>query len=138
VVDEGRVARLLRGLADRVERLRTAADRSPSARDELWLDAVKYLFITAVEATVDVAQHIAASERYRAPDSNADALRLLGEHGVIPDDLARSLARAVGFSNVLVHRYVEVDDATVVAALDRLDEFDRFVHDLSAWMTRQR
>jgi uncharacterized protein YutE (UPF0331/DUF86 family) len=135
VVDEGRVARLLRGLADRVERLRRAAGQSPSERDELWLDAVKYLFVTAIEATVDVAQHIAASERDRAPDSNADALRLLGEHAVIDDELAHSLSRAVGFRDVLVHRYVEVDDTTVVAALDRLDEFDRFVHDVSAWMT---
>lgn len=103
MVDEGRVARLRRAVGDRTRRLREAAGRPVGERDELWSDGVKYLLVTAIEAGVDVAQHVAASERYPAPDSNADALRLLGGRGVIDADLAQSLGRAVGFRNVLVH-----------------------------------
>ena len=136
MVDEGRVARLLRSIAERAGRLRTAAERAD--RDELWLDAVKYLFVTTIEGLVDVAQHIAASERFGPPDTNADALRMLGRHGVIDVALAESLARAVGFRNVLVHQYATVDDTIVVAALERLDEFDTFVSAVSTWLTEQR
>jgi len=125
---------LLRSLTDRIARLQVAASRPPEQRDEWWLDAVKYLFVTAIESCVDVAQHIAASERFPAPDSNAGAMRLLGERGVVDADLAHSLARAVGFRNVLVHRYVEVDDAVVLTALDRLGELDQFVREVSRWM----
>jgi uncharacterized protein YutE (UPF0331/DUF86 family) len=138
VVDEGRVTRLLRGVADRTRRLGEAAQRTGAARDDLWLDGVKYLFVTTIEGCVDVAQHITSSERFRAPDSNADALRLLGERGVIDPLLATSLARAVGFRNVLVHQYAAVDDHLVVEALDRLDEFERFVAEVSAWMLATR
>jgi uncharacterized protein YutE (UPF0331/DUF86 family) len=99
---------------------------------------VKYLFITAIEGCVDVAQHIASSERWAPPDSNAAAVRSLGEHGVLDGDLAVSLARAVGFRNVLVHQYAVVDDAIVVGALERLDEFERFVAQVSAWLLAQR
>jgi uncharacterized protein YutE (UPF0331/DUF86 family) len=134
VVDEGRLTRLLRDLADRTVRLRRAAGIPEPDRPELWLDGVKYLFVTAIEGCVDVAQHIAASERYPAPDSNAAAVRLLGSRGVLAPELAASLALAVGFRNVLVHRYAEVDDEIVLAALDQLDQFESFVTEVSRWL----
>lgn len=134
MVDEGRVVRLLRGVSDRTGRLREAVGMPTGERGPLWLDGVKYVVITAVEACVDVAQHIGSSEGYPAPDSNADAIRELGTRGVIAPELAASLARAVGFRNVLVHQYTTVDDTIVLAALDRLDEFDAFVAQVSSWM----
>jgi uncharacterized protein YutE (UPF0331/DUF86 family) len=134
VVDEGRVSRLLRGITERTERLRAAAGADAEQRGDLWLDAVKYLFVTAIEGCVDVAQHVAASERWRAPDSNGDAIRLLAEHDVVTPEAAAAVAAAVGFRNVLVHRYIDVDDALVVAALDQLADFDAFVAQVSHWL----
>lgn len=134
MVDEGRVARLLRGVSDRVARLREAGATPVADRGPLWLDGVKYLLITAVEACVDVAQHIGSSEGFPAPDSNADAIRAMGERGVLTPELAASLARAVGFRNVLVHQYTTVDDTIVLGALDRLDDFDLFVTQASSWV----
>lgn len=138
MVDEGRVVRLLRAIADRTERLAGASMTAPADRAPLWLDAVKYLFVTTIEGCIDVAQHIAAAEGFTAPDSNAAALRLLGTHGVIDPGLAEALARAVGFRNVLVHQYAEVDDDRVVDALGRLDDFRDFVSQVSAWLVRAR
>jgi uncharacterized protein YutE (UPF0331/DUF86 family) len=136
VVDEGRVARLLRGIAERTARLRNAFDGSAATRGDLWLDGVKYLLVTTVEGCVDVAQHIASSENLGAPDSNAGAIRLLGGPvGIIAPDLADRLASAVGFRNVLVHQYATVDDQIVLESADRLDDFDTFVAAVSAWMT---
>lgn len=138
MVDEGRVARLLRQIGERASRLAAAAATHPDERSDLWLDGVKYLFVTTIEGCVDVAQHIASSERWSPPDSNAAAVRALGEHGVVDDELAMTLARAVGFRNVLVHQYAAVDDTVVVDALGRLEEFDRFVAGVSAWLLAQR
>lgn len=134
MVDEGRVSRLLRDITERTERLRAAAGADAEQRGDLWLDAVKYLFVTAIEGCVDVAQHVAASERWRAPDSNGDAIRLLAEHDVVTPEAAAAVAAAVGFRNVLVHRYIDVDDALVVAALDQLADFDAFVAQVSHWL----
>lgn len=138
MVDEGRVARLLRDVADRVARIRRTVGVESRGDDGLWLDAVKYLLVTTVEGCVDVAQHVGASEQYPSPASNADALRQLGERGVIAADLADELARAVGFRNVLVHQYAEVDDRIVRRVLDRLEVFDHFVAQVSAWLAAQR
>jgi uncharacterized protein YutE (UPF0331/DUF86 family) len=136
VVDEGRLARLLRDVTERVDRLEQAAT---APRDgALWLDGVKYLFVTTIEGCVDIAHHIAAAEKYAAPDSNAAAVRLLGAHRIIEEELAAEVAGAVGFRNVLVHRYTEVDDRVVFEALGRLEVFRLFVAQVSAWLLERR
>lgn len=137
MVDEGRVVRLLRGISERTTRLRRAFDSDPNDRGDLWLDGIKYLLVTTIESCVDVAQHLVSSENFGAPDSNAAALRELGSRGVIDATLAGDLALAVGFRNVLVHQYAQVDDAVVLAASARLDQFDHFVSQLSGWLAAQ-
>jgi len=136
VVDERRVRRLLQRLADDLAWLaeRRAGDRIALRADADRLAALKYRFITAIEGIVNVAQHLCASEGWGPPASNADAMRVLGRHDVIGAELAEVLARAVGFRNVLVHGYVEVDDDLVVAQLDHVGALDAFVGAVSQWM----
>jgi len=43
----------------------------------------------------------------------------------------------VGFRNVLVHGYVDVDNDVVVANLDRLGDFEGFVVCVTRWVTSQ-
>lgn len=137
MVDEGRVARLLRNLGDRASRLDAAAATPEADRHDLWLDGVKYLFVTSIECCVDVAQHIASSERFPPPDTNAGAIQLLGARGVIGDELATNLGRAVGFRNVLVHQYTDVDDEIVLASLRDVGQLHEFVRAVSAWLLDQ-
>ena len=79
MVDEDRVLRLLRSVADDTAVLRQEAGASQERRqDPIWLRGVKYTFVTAIEACVDVAQHICATEGWGPPADNGDAVRLLG------------------------------------------------------------
>lgn len=136
MVDEVRVLRLLRSISDDLAVLRTEAPADAERRaDPLWLRGVKYTFVTAIEAGVDVAQHVCASEGWGPPRDNGDAIRLLGVHGVLSADLADRLRRAVGFRNVLVHDYVDVDDGIV---LERLADLDDFVAVVAAWVVPPR
>jgi uncharacterized protein YutE (UPF0331/DUF86 family) len=135
VVDEVRVLRLLRSISDDLAVLYAEASADPGRRaDPLWLRGVKYTFVTAIEAVVDVAQHLCASQGWGPPRDNGDAIRLLGVHGVLPLDLANSVRRAVGFRNVLVHDYIEVDDAIVLERLANLGDLDDFLSVVAAWV----
>lgn len=137
MVDAGRVARLLRDVEERVGRLDAARNERSGRRDDaMWLDAIKYLFVTAIEGCTDVAHHIAASERWDAPDTNAQSFAILQRHGVIDVPTAKAMALASGFRSVLVHRYVDVDDACVLSALDDLGSLRRFAEQVSAWVLR--
>jgi uncharacterized protein YutE (UPF0331/DUF86 family) len=130
VVDAERLARLLRRVTDDVGRL-AAVDRADLG-DEVVLDHVKYRFVTAIEAAIDAAQHVCATEGWSTPPTNADALRELHRRGVLDEATGSGMARAVGFRNVLVHRYAEVDDDLVVAQLDHLGVLQGFVHQVAA------
>jgi uncharacterized protein YutE (UPF0331/DUF86 family) len=137
VVDARRVRLLLQRIEDDVAFLRdrAALDREALRRDRERLAAVKYVFVTAIEGCIEVAQHACASEGWGPPGTNPDALRLLARHGVLPPELGDALARAVGFRNVLVHGYVDVDDGKVVAQLDRLDELEAFVRAVARFVS---
>lgn len=119
-------------------RARAAQDRDALRADEERLSGLKYRFVTALETLVNISQHLCASEGWGPPRSNGDSVRLLGRHGVIDDELADRLAAAVGFRNVLVHQYAEVDDARVVAHLDQVDDLVRFVETTSRWLSARR
>jgi uncharacterized protein YutE (UPF0331/DUF86 family) len=137
VVDETRVFRLLRSMADDVDRLAAERDASEQRRaDPMWLAGVKYHFVTAIEATVDVAQHICAAQGWGPPSSNGDAMRELSAHAVLPADLAGQMRRAVGFRNVLVHEYVAVDDSMVLARLADLADLLDFGRSIADWLSR--
>lgn len=135
MVDERRVRRLLQRVSDDLGFLsaRARTDRAELAGDAERLAAVKYVFITAIEGCLDVAQHLCASEGWGPPIDNADAIRRLGSHGVVDAAVAEAVAGAVGFRNVLVNGYVDVNDARVVAFLDRLGDLRRYVAGVAAW-----
>jgi uncharacterized protein YutE (UPF0331/DUF86 family) len=134
VVDKVRVLRLLRAIADDLAILQAASADAPQRReDPLWLRGVKYTFITCIEACVDIAQHLCASEGWGPPQDNGDAVALLGRHGVIDAGLADRLRRAVGFRNILVHEYVRVDDDVVLQRLDDPSDLEAFVQQLADW-----
>ena len=136
MVDETRVLRLLRAISDDLSVLQTASTDGPERRlDPLWLRGVKYTFITCIEACVDIAQHLCASEGWGPPDDNGDAMARLGTHDVLPVDLASNLRRAVGFRNVLVHEYVRVDDSVVLQRLADLTDLRSFTVAVTRWMS---
>lgn len=139
MVDEVRVIRLLRAASDSIQSLERE-QRAHAARraDPLWLPGVKYLMIASVEACVDAAQHICSAQQWGTPRDNGDAMRMLGDRGVIDSDTAVAMRRAVGFRNVLVHEYVDVDDSIVLARLADLTDLTAFVAEVGTWLTASR
>lgn len=140
VGDPVRLARLLLRMGEQLARLREHAgeDRGALRADDIRLSATKYRFVTAIEAMLDVAHHLLATELWGPADDSGSAVRLLARHGVLDQVLAEQLAAAVGFRNVLVHGYAEVDDDRVVAALDRLAELEAFIAQVRHWASQQR
>lgn len=128
MVDEVRLLRLLRAVTDDVAFLqREAASEQARQDDPVWIRGVKYSFVTAIESCVDAAQHVCGAEGWGPPQDNGDAMTVLADHGVLDDELARKMRQAVGFRNVLVHDYVDVDDAVVRRRLDDLGDLEDYV-----------
>jgi len=136
MVDQERVDRLLARVADDLRELAGYRRRGAELlNDRTELAAAKYYFITAIEGCARVAQHLIAAEGWLVAESNADAVRRLGSQGVLDMSTAESVATAVGFRNILVHEYAEVDNQRVVNNLDRLSDLDAFVSSVAAWLS---
>lgn len=135
MVDETRVLRLLRAVTDDLQVLASESTADDSRRrDPLWLRGVKHSFVTAIEACVDVAQHLCASEGWGPPQDNGDSMAVLAAHGVLQPEQAIEMRRAVGFRTVLVHEYVTVDDSIVVSRLTDLSDLSDFVRAVTTWL----
>jgi uncharacterized protein YutE (UPF0331/DUF86 family) len=81
----------------------------------------------AIEACMDVADHLVADRRLRVPETGADTFDILTEAGLLPQLLGPALASMVGFRNILVHDYAGIDPALVVGGLhDDLSDLEQF------------
>lgn len=130
MVDAPRLRSLLSRLRARRAELRPYADRDPEAyiSDAEAIHASKYLLLTSIEDALSAANHVIASEGYRAPADYADAFRSLREAGVLDAKLADRLEAMARFRNLLIHQYAEVDDRRVHGYLQQdLADLDAFI-----------
>jgi len=90
--------------------------------------SAKYHFIIAIEAVVDICNHIISKNAFRLPNDYADTFNVLGEKDLIDKDLVIRLKNMARFRNRLVHIYWNVDDKAVYEILQSdLDDFDKFL-----------
>jgi uncharacterized protein YutE (UPF0331/DUF86 family) len=129
MVDAARLRSLLDRIGTELRHLRRLAAMSDEAlaADPERMPGLKYRLQVAVEAAIDAAEHVIASEGLRAPETFADAFAVLGESGYLDKSLADLLEDAARLRNLLVHGYATVDDARVREILrTRIDDLERF------------
>jgi len=136
--EEGIVLReRLRLLAEYVSDLRElqGADPQTYSEDKLLRRAVERTLHLAIEACLDIGQHIIAREGFRLPEDNKDVFAVLGENGILPDTLLPELIAMARFRNLIVHDYARIDDQIVLDILrQRLGDFDAFAQAIVRYM----
>lgn len=106
------------------EELAASADFS---NDITRQDAATLNVQRACEAGVDVAFRLVRLRGLGAPANAREAFEVLAGAGLIDGDLALALKRMVGFRNVAVHRYTDLQTAilesVIRTGLDDLADF---------------
>lgn len=119
----------LRLLAEYVSDLRELQDVDPQTYTEnkLLRRAVERTLHLAIEACLDIGQHMIAREGFRLPEDNKDVIAVLGENDVLPGALLPNLIAMARFRNLIVHDYARIDDQIVLDIVKRrLGDFDAF------------
>jgi uncharacterized protein YutE (UPF0331/DUF86 family) len=108
-----------------LERLRDY-DRDAFLNDpERYGSAERFLQL-AIEALSDMGHHVVADEDWGTVDRQRDVPARFREQERIGDDLEETWTRMVGFRNILVHDYLNVDRNTVYDVLQHdLDNIRR-------------
>ncbi|MBW7652325.1 DUF86 domain-containing protein [Anoxybacillus sp. ST4] len=81
----------------------------------------------ACEASIDLAMHIVAQKKLGLPQTSRDAFTLLEQHGIISPSLSQKMKAMVGFRNIAVHDYQELNLTILQKILDsHLTDFTEF------------
>ncbi len=120
----------------RLERLEQALRRLESKKDvrldeflENWEihSAVIREFQVAIEACIDIGNHIISEKGWESPESYKDVVEILAKYGVISQDFKEVFKQMIAFRNVIVHEYIRLDLEIVYENLKKLEDFRRFV-----------
>lgn len=96
------------------------------------LGSIKYYLILAIEACVDICNHITAKKRIGVPESYSDCFKMLADNDIVTRELSNKLVNMAKFRNLLVHLYWKVDNEKVCEILQsELDDFGEFIRQIA-------
>jgi uncharacterized protein YutE (UPF0331/DUF86 family) len=81
----------------------------------------------ACEASIDLAMHIVADKKLGLPQTSRDAFSFLEQAEIIPSSLSNKMKAMIGFRNIAVHDYQEINIVILQKILeDHLVDFIQF------------
>jgi len=82
-------------------------------KDKFIVASSKYFLIIAIEAIIDICNHLISANKFRIPEDYKDSFRIMSEEKILDKDFASKLIEMAKFRNRLVHIYWEVDDEII-------------------------
>lgn len=94
---------------------------------------VLFALYRAIQAAIDLGQHVALERRLAVPATHREVFEVLGRAGAIDAELAERMQGWAGLRNVIAHLYAEIDMQLVASALyAELDDLERFASAMAA------
>lgn len=110
MVDRDIVLEKIKNIQNCLKRINDKTKGKASSLDDLDTEEIFVLNLQrAVQSTIDLASHVVSSEGLGLPDDLAENFKLLQKAGVIDAVLMKKMISMVGFRNIAVHEYSEVD-----------------------------
>ena len=137
MVDPQTIHALLQTLSDYTEDLRTyqQLSRDDVVADRNYQSMIRYALQTAIQCVINIANHLLTGGDLEQPADSRSAILGLGRHGILPQDFAQELAGMSGLRNVIVHRYMTVDDELIYQFLQRcVTDFETFSQHTVAYL----
>lgn len=81
----------------------------------------------AIQLCVDIAAHLLADSGATVPDTMAGTFKSLSLQGVLDKNLAEKLGKSVGFRNIAIHQYQDINyEILYVVVTEHLQDFRNF------------
>jgi uncharacterized protein YutE (UPF0331/DUF86 family) len=101
--------------------------------DYMKQDSIAMNLLSAIEQSIDLANHAIKSRNLGLPLNAKESFRMLAASSIIPDELSNSLEWMVGFRNILVHEYQRMDIRLMIAVIENhLDDLVIFSNHIVA------
>lgn len=98
-------------------------------------DAVILNLQRACQTAIDLGTYLVTAKKLGVPQTTREVFELLSKAKIIDTELAKNLQSMVGFRNLSVHQYSEVDMRIIHAILENhLDDFRKFIKVLRQYL----
>jgi len=85
----------------------------------------------ASQASIDIATHIVKTNNLGLPNTSRELFSMLLDAGIISEDTCKQMQGMVGFRNIAVHDYQNLNIEIVVAIVEKhLGDFEGFVREV--------
>ncbi len=92
----------------------------------------------ACEASIDLAMHIVAEEKLGLPQSSRESFELLTQQNIITDELSKRMKAMVGFRNIAVHDYQNLNLSILQSIVENhLDDFRQYTKSILFYKNNQ-
>lgn len=96
--------------------------------------AVERTLMNLIQSCIDLAQHIRSAEDLAPSGTSKREMEALGTADIVSSDTQEKMKEAVGFRNILAHRYGDVNHDVVYDVLHTdLHWFERFQQEVAQW-----
>jgi uncharacterized protein YutE (UPF0331/DUF86 family) len=130
----GAKLRAMRRLLDELDRI-GAVDVDRFARNFSTQLVVERIVSQLVDLAAGINTHVLTTETGESPPDVRRSFTAVADTGLIDHDLAERLAPSAGLRNVLVHAYVDLDLARLVAAVPLASEqYAEYVRQVARWV----
>lgn len=103
--------------------------------DHFKQDAIAANLQRAAEQVIDLANHVIKKRKLGLPKESWESFVILAREHVIPVELAKKLKGMVGFRNILVHEYQDMDIKIMVDVIEHhLDDLIVFTNHVMEYM----
>ena len=107
-----------------LDELRQVNREAFNTQPQLYGSAERFLHL-AIETVLDMGNHIIADENLGMVNHYSDIPNILADNGYISAELAQRWIRMIGFRNILVHDYLDIDRDIVYGVLqNNLADFE--------------
>ncbi len=101
--------------------------------------AVERCMQVSLEIVIEIGEMIIAHNGFRKPTKHREIIEILAENKVLPKLFAQRFAPAMGFRNILVHRYGEIDlDKMYRHLKNDVKDFDTFTKHIASYLRKSR
>lgn len=98
-------------------------------------DAIAVNLQRAAEQVIDLANHVIKKRKLGLPKESRESFEILAGAKVIPRELADNLKGMVGFRNILVHQYEDLDVKIMIDVIEHhLDDLVIFTNYVTEYM----
>ena len=112
-----------------INRINEEYDNNPhNLEDYRKMDAIVLNLQRACEMATDAAMYVVSNRRLGIPQTKKEVFEKLNKNGLISDEMCANMKGMVGFRNIAIHEYKQIDEDIVRDVIENhLGDIKEFV-----------